>query len=249
MSLEMERINDDTIRVFMNLDELNDRGIKMLDLVQDHKRVEDFFYSVLDEVDAQHTFMSKGPVTFQVMPSGTGLEIYISRTDTTDNGSDADDFDIADAFQPDNSDKKDDVGGGKPDRMQQIAQDSLQPFKAEKDEDATKLDDAPGTDGDFFHGHGVIHFCLHLPNFEALIGLSKDLFLNGGRSDLYKYQNEYYLVLTFDNETVDGYEAEVQANIAREYGDQTSVNADVLSEYGNLIMGAAALETTRFYFK
>lgn len=251
MSLEMERINDDTIRVFMNLKELDDRGVNMLDLLQDHKRVEDFFYSVLDEVDEKHTFMSKGPVTFQVMPKGAGLEIYISRSKNGDDSNDADaTIDYDDSIQDDDMDDDDGPTGlWAPDRMQKIAKDSLRQFKHEKDDDTTKLDDTPGTDGDFFNGHSVVRFCLKLPNFEAMIELSRDLFLNGGRSDLYKYKGDYYLLLTFDSETVDGYQAEVQTNVAREYGEQTMVNADVLSEYGQLIMDSGALETTRFYFK
>lgn len=240
-AMEMERINKDTIRVVMTLDELNDRGIKMLDLVQDHKLIEDFFYSVLDEVDSTHTFVNNGPVTFQVMPNGGGLEIYISRTEQNDgDGNDEDSLTI-DMEGADSDAEK----GSRGDRFSQIARNSLSQFF-----------DAPGTangkadqlEKTFFGDQRLRSVVIALKQFDDLISLGKELYLNGGKSDLYKYQGTYYLVLTFDKDEVADFDAERQANIAAEYGDISPVGADVLSEYGQHLMTDSALEISRYYF-
>ena len=54
--MEMERINANTIRVMLGNDDLAQRGITVLDLLGNHKQIESFFYSILDEVDKDHTF-------------------------------------------------------------------------------------------------------------------------------------------------------------------------------------------------
>ena len=42
LSMEMERINENTIRVLVDSQDLEDRGIKILDLLSDHKQIQDF---------------------------------------------------------------------------------------------------------------------------------------------------------------------------------------------------------------
>ena len=80
----MERINENTIRVLISNDDLDARGITILDLLGDHQQIEDFFYSVLREVDTDHQFADNDSITFQVMPTGNGLELFISKNSTNE---------------------------------------------------------------------------------------------------------------------------------------------------------------------
>ncbi|MCW6652320.1 adaptor protein MecA [Aerococcaceae bacterium NML191292] len=77
--MEMERINDDLIKVLIGVQDLKERGVNFLDLIGDRKRIEHFFYSILEEVDAERHFQESDTVTFQVIPNAEGLELYISR--------------------------------------------------------------------------------------------------------------------------------------------------------------------------
>ena len=81
MHMEMKRINENTIRVLLNNEDLNERGITVLDLLNHNQQIEDFFYSILEEVDADHQFQDNDLVTFQVRPQQDGLELYITKTD------------------------------------------------------------------------------------------------------------------------------------------------------------------------
>ncbi|MDD7321582.1 MAG: adaptor protein MecA, partial [Limosilactobacillus mucosae] len=76
--MEMKRINENTIRVLLNNEDLNERGITVLDLLNHNQQIEDFFYSILEEVDADHQFQDNDLVTFQVRPQQDGLELYIT---------------------------------------------------------------------------------------------------------------------------------------------------------------------------
>ncbi|GAA0364974.1 adaptor protein MecA [Alkalibacterium iburiense] len=112
--MEIEHINEDTIRVTIENTDLEERGITFLDLLGNQKQIEKFFYSILEEVDIDEEFQESEAVTFQVMPNNNGLELFISKgTNFQENLPSLDDFNndspSIDNFNEDESDKSDDV--------------------------------------------------------------------------------------------------------------------------------------------
>ena len=77
--MEMEHINENTIRVLIKSEDLAARVITFLDLLGNHNEIENFFYSILEEVDIDEEFKGSEAVTFQVLPKGDGLELFISK--------------------------------------------------------------------------------------------------------------------------------------------------------------------------
>ena len=77
--MELEHINENTIRVLIKSEDLAARGITFLDLLGNHNEIENFFYSILEEVDIDEEFKGSEAVTFQVLPKGDGLELFISK--------------------------------------------------------------------------------------------------------------------------------------------------------------------------
>ncbi|MGX7131986.1 adaptor protein MecA [Enterococcus songbeiensis] len=77
--MEMEHINENTIRVMIKGEDLAARGITFLDLLGNQNEIENFFYSILEEVDIDEEFKGSDAVTFQVLPKGDGLELFISK--------------------------------------------------------------------------------------------------------------------------------------------------------------------------
>lgn len=90
--MEMEHINENTIRVLIGNEDLADRGITFLDLLGNHKEVENFFYSILEEVDVEDEFQGSEAVTFQVLPKSDGLELFISKNTAIDESSNFEEF-------------------------------------------------------------------------------------------------------------------------------------------------------------
>ncbi|WP_225046986.1 adaptor protein MecA [Lacticaseibacillus kribbianus] len=226
--MKMERINDNTIRVLLGNDDLADRGITVLDLLGNHKQIENFFYSILDEVDQDHSFSTDSAVTFQVMPSQSGLELLISRSQQDDDQADDDDDQDADAT---------DVS------VPDFIRDQLNQLDT-PDRDAQD-------EGSYIsvNDEGKEELVLQLQDFEAFIGLARVLRLEGASSDLYSYNDRYYLVLSFYPNHVTPEDAKDQIAVALEYGDKAAISSAVLSEYGKLLMPTSALETGRYYFK
>lgn len=77
--MEVEHVSENMIRVVLGSHDLEERGVTMLDLLGNRKQIEAFFYSILEEVDTDHTFTQDQTVTFQVVPKNNGLELLISK--------------------------------------------------------------------------------------------------------------------------------------------------------------------------
>ncbi|MHA8138141.1 adaptor protein MecA [Lactobacillaceae bacterium Scapto_B20] len=237
--MEMDRINDNTIRVLINNDDLSAHGITVLDLLGDHKQIEEFFYSILDEIDKDHQFQGDNDaLTFQVLPNKNGLELFISKADPND---------------PEKTKQTNDTVSDYI-RNQLKSNDLDMPPGIYDDNDTDDNYDDADNYSDFNNSranNSYIERIVEFNDFEDFISLSKRLRVDSGSSNLYSYNGKYYLELilfrNLDGSTDDLIENSIA--LAYEYGEKTNVTIEVLNEYGKRIMETSALELSRYYFK
>ena len=240
MHMEMKRINENTIRVLLNNEDLNERGITVLDLLNHNQQIEDFFYSILEEVDADHQFQDNDLVTFQVRPQQDGLELYITKTDPASlkKGTPAGQPPL-DQDQITNLIKKELVGR---DRQESHPDHNHENNVSAGDEPEAAIDN-PDIEK---------NVCvLRIDDFEDLVALAKSARDNiNAVSDLYRYRNNDYLLLTFiDDGSLSASQLKDQLALAYEYGQKTNLMPDVILEHGKPLMKQAALELVRTYFE
>lgn len=225
--MEMERINDNTIRVSIGNEDLEERGITFLDLLGNQKQIESFFYSILEEVDVDEQFQETDSVTFQVLPNQDGLELFISKNlpmDDLDNFESMDENVLGDSFS--NFLKEHISTHGKPN--EELI-----------DEEVDLIHNTENTQDVVFR----------LENFETMITLAKNIKLHNVLTYLYQFKDEYFLRVTFFVEETGEAQIKNDMSLIYEYAQGTSVTVDVLEEYGDSLMDLNALELTRYYFK
>lgn len=216
----MDRLNDNTIRVILSTDDLKERGVTVLDLLGNKKQIESFFYSILDEVDKDHVFTNNEPVTFQIMPNKEGLELLISKSDDSESTDSLPLNGLQGSVVNNNDDSK--IG------------------TEEYDSDTAPYLNDPDTPTKTI----IVEF----KDFEDYVQLADLLHLESGISNLWEYNNKYYLqLILFTDEMHEMTYSDVVALLS-EYSFKTKVTAAVLSEYGKEIMSKTALELTRYYF-
>lgn len=223
--MEMEHINENTIRVLIESADLEERGVTFLDLLGNHKQIENFFYSILEEVDVDEQFHESDAITFQVLPNGNGLELFISK-----GGPLNDQLDFSSASEDLNSDEF----------SQYIKKQMIQ--NAEKSDNKT----------DEYVSHTedeTKEIVLKFNEFEDMIELSKMMHLDNAVTNLFLYKDIYYLNLIFFIDELTERSADEEIALALEFADKTSVTQWILEEHGKLIMEKNALELTRHYFK
>ena len=223
--MEIEHINDDTIRVRIETADLEARGYTFLDLLGNQKHIETFFYSILEEVDIDEEFQESDAVTFQIMPNRNGLELFISKNiemhdDLFSN------MDLNDYEEP-QSDKE------------------FQPFEKNKTfkKSEEKANEAKKNDSD---NHKMM---IEFKTFEEIIELAQFFQIETGFSSLYQFNEKYYLELSFLNDEFSLRTPQEEKAIVLEFGVESQLSADVLIEHGKLIIEDVALETVHHYFK
>ncbi|MEY8441962.1 adaptor protein MecA [Lactobacillaceae bacterium 24-114] len=222
--MEMERINENTIKVIVNSEDLEERGIRILDLLSDHRQIQDFFYSILKEVDSGHQFQDNDSVTFQVMPTSDGLELFISKNDPFNGNGDQTDA-ITDYIR------------------QNIAR---RQNNDTNDEEQTNSEDYLFSQAEPMTKLVVVSF----DDFEDVIGFANVAEDSNMVSELYKYKGKYYLTLQYliTDENTDE-EIKNQIALAYEYGNKTNLASDFLAEHSKKLMDISALHLIRHYFK
>lgn len=220
--MEMERINEDTIRVVIDNEDLEERGITFLDLLGNRNQIESFFYSILEEVDVDDNFHESDAITFQVLPKGNGLELFISKdgplNEQLDLSAASEEFDSTNLSHH----IRKQLAGNSDDEIDSYLKD---PQKETKEK------------------------IYVLEQFEDLISLSKRLYLENAISNLYYYNSKYYVQIIFFVDEIGDGNTDKEEAIALEFAKKTSITGFVLEEHGKLLMEKSALELTRFYFK
>lgn len=251
--MEMEKINDNTIRVLLENEDLTERGITVLDLLGNQSEIESFFFSILDEVDKDHEFRSNEAVTFQLMPNRNGLELLITKSNSGQGGKDARTGDTGAEKQ----DSDDDVGSG--DVFTSELADYIRGQLEEKDanesagrhgDDAAPVED----DGDGVSGYlnmndsSQKHYLVNFVDFENFIGFAAAFPYDNVVSNLYAYNGQYFLELVFFGTEMNQSQIKDALSLAYEYGDSVNFSVDVVRERGRLIMEDAAIEIARYHF-
>ncbi|ERL66158.1 adaptor protein MecA [Schleiferilactobacillus shenzhenensis] len=236
--MEMERINNDTIRVILGSDDLAERGVTVLDLLGNRKQIERFFYSILEEVDKDHTFVSNDAVTFQVMPNKNGLELLISKGDRDDDDEQQPHATPvrhrqAAAQRPDDEDVSEFVK-----RQLGGYDDSSEPSQAE----------SGGTSRQRF-GNKMVTKVLAFDDFEDIVALADVLSDDELDVDLYSYKHKYYLVFSLPDQDLLDMTREDYLAVANEYGQEVqNVTPELLSEHGKKLMTKSALHQVAHFF-
>ena len=220
--MEMERINDDTILVRIENEDLQERGTSVSELLANPTEIEEFFHSILVEMDVIDQFEDSEGMSFQVMPNPEGIELYVTKyVEKKDIEADSERFvrNIVDTIQHSLGHRM-----GKPKKEKKVE------APVEKEKTLEPLD-----------------CTVFFDSFEDFIQLAKMYPYNVQKSSLYRYSNYYFLHVYQD---VIG-EEEFTADLAllREFGEFSRVSWEVVQEYGEVMIKEKAIETAKKYFK
>lgn len=235
--MEIEYINEDTIRVRIKNTDLEDRGFTFLDLLGDQQQIEEFFYKILEEVDLDNQFKDSEAVTFQVMPNPTGLELLISKdSEVHENMIENVDFaNFEDLFLEQELEEIE--------KIEEI--ETHEKMREAKEEEILK-----GKENIEFESEEVTkEIVIEFNNFEQIIQLAQTLKILDGFSSLYQLNEKYYIDFYLVREDFSFRSLEENIAIILEYGRKSRLTSDVLSEHGDLLIEDDALDSIYYYFK
>ena len=220
--MEMERINDDTILVRIENEDLQERGTSVSELLANPTEIEEFFHSILVEMDVIDQFEDSEGMSFQVMPNPEGIELYVTKyVEKKDIEADSERFvrNLVDTIQHSLGHRM-----GKPKKEKKVE------APIEKEKTLEPLD-----------------CTVFFDSFEDFVQLAKMYPYNVQKSSLYRYSNYYFLHV--NQEVIGGEDFTADLALLREFGEFSRVSWEVVQEYGEVMIKEKAIETAKKYFK
>ena len=244
--MEMEHINENTIRVLIQGEDLVARGITFIDLLGNHQEIESFFYSILEEVDVEEQFIGSEAVTFQVLPKGDGLELIISKNLSPDEMTPYEIF--TDQFTDDEL-LSIFTEAEEAQHQEEAVEELLSALNTKQDNDKEvgkrkakkkKIEEKiPEV---------ARKYVFALMNFEAAIYIAASVILDDAQTSLYMLKDHYYLSVRFTDDLSETLIKNSVAHIS-EFARLVEITEEVLFEHGQAIMSEDALGTINKYFE
>ncbi|HZH59544.1 MAG TPA: adaptor protein MecA [Metabacillus sp.] len=222
--MEIERINENTVKFYISYLDIEERGFDRDEIWYNRDRSEELFWEMMDEVHEEEEFMVEGPLWIQVQALDKGLEVIVTKAQVSKDGQ---------KLELPISDEK----------LKELPVDEN--IESLLDQHFNKSSDSQ--DDHMEDMEQQLQFVLKFNDLEHIISLSKYSLLNGMTNHLYTLDQQYYLYIEFEDEVSDE-EIENTLSILLEYGQESRVTIHRLEEYGKVISKDHALTVIRKHF-
>jgi len=201
------------------------RGFDREEIWYNRERGEELFWEIMDEAHHEEEFPMEGPLWIQVQALEKGLEILVTKTQLSKDGSKLE--------LPINEDKQIDLPLDE-------KFESMIGEMSYRTRDKVKRLPQPEEDEE-------LTFLIGFEDFEDVIQLSHDFDEESLSTSLYHFDDCYFLYVIFKDDS-DEEHLDNQLSVLLEYGFETDLTIHRIEEYGKLILKDKALQTLRSHF-
>lgn len=214
--MDIERVNDTTIKFFITYKDIEDRGFDRDEIWYNRERGEELFFEMMNEASDNDEFELDGPLWIQVHALDKGLEIVVTRGQ---------------------------VSGGNVKLEIPVSQD-----KENGEQDVVDLMAGNGEEDELDHSNEPLEIVIGFQDFEDVISLSHNFFINDLHNELYHFEGTYYLHVLFNDENYNEDQQDDMLSQMLEYGFESDISIYRIMEYGKEIVTTNALPVIRASF-
>ena len=240
--MKMKQISDSTIKITIQLEDLEERGMEIVDFLVPQEKTEEFFYAILDELEMPESFLDSGMLSFRVTPKPDKLDVFVTKSKIDqqldfDDLSELPDMEELSHMTPDEFIKTlektiSDKTKGDAEAIHHLEQEELRDNQENKE-----VSELPASQ--------YIYFILHFSTLQQVVDFAKTVTYSVDTSELYKMESDYYLTVLVDTEHQPSQYPTWLLAIIREYADDSEVTRAVLQEHGHLLMVSGAIENLK----
>ncbi len=217
--MEIERINENTVKFFLSYMDIEERGFTREEVWYNRDKSEELFWEMMDEVNDEAEFEVEGPLWIQVHAMSGGIEVTVTRAQVSEDG------------EPTESP----FGVDDPKKLFQQHNEMF-----DNDESETSA----MSNGPFEWTDNMFVF----NEFDDLIPLAARATGYAAKTSLYSFEGNYYIYLEYDDETMEDARKSDLYSVLSEFGVPSNMTIHRLEEYGNLVMDTDVFSTIQTYF-
>ncbi|MDF2534960.1 MAG: mecA [Bacillales bacterium] len=221
--MDIERIDDNTVKFFITVQDIEKRGFSFEELWSDRQIGEKFMWELLEEVQEMEDIQFEHGIKVQVNITMNGLEFIVSNR-----------FENNEPLSFMHYTGKDGKPAGKPIPIKSLLENLIKHSEEVDNEEKTVVDTP-----------SVYAF----ESFEDVIGLFKNAAMDFKSSKLFSYENRYYLSIDLDLDDIDMDKKTAIGLFLEEYAKVSSISNHFLNDYGKEIIPENVYSTINQYFK
>lgn len=223
--MDIERINEYTVKFYISYVDIEERGFDREEIWSNRDRSEELFWEMMDEIHQEEEFTVEGPLWIQVQAMEKGIEVVVTKAQLSRDGNK---YEL-----PIPEDKLKDFPVDE--KIESLLDQHFNTSSID-DEDVFEID------GDDFH------FLIGFLDFEDVVSLSHRIELGGLNNRLFSFEGRYFLFVEFTDEEYSEEELDNMLSILLEYGQESQLTVHRLEEYGHEIIKEHALAVIAKHF-
>ncbi|MGX7776150.1 adaptor protein MecA [Streptococcus pluranimalium] len=245
--MEMKQISETTLKITISMEDLEERGMELKDFLIPQEKTEEFFYSVMDELDLPDNFKNSGMLSFRVTPKKDRLDVFVTKSeiDKDLNFDDLAAFGDVSQMSPDEFfktleksmlEKGDTEAHEKLKQMEEIVESAMT-------EQTSEADLADESTEDNAEQDSYTHYVLQFPMLKDAVAFSKAIDFDIEASELYKFNGSYYITILVSLENKPAYYADLVHARLLEHSRAGQKTRAYLQEHGvRLLEGYAVAD-------
>ena len=229
--MEMKQISETTLKITISMEDLEERGMELKDFLIPQEKTEEFFYSVMDELDLPNNFKDSGMLSFRVTPRKDRIDVFVTKSEIN---KDINFEDLA-AF--------DDVSNMSPEEFfKTLEQTMLSKGDTEAHEKLGKVEEMMEGAVEDVNPSDYVHYVLDFPSLEATVAFAKAIDFPVEASELYKMDGAYYMTVLIDLQNHPSYYANLMYARMLEYAGAGTKTRAYLQEHAVELLTDDAVE-------
>ena len=230
--MEMKQISETTLKITISMEDLEERGMELKDFLIPQEKTEEFFYSVMDELDLPDNFKDSGMLSFRVTPRKDRIDVFVTKSEINKeiNFEDLAAFDDVSNMSPEEFfktleqtmlSKGDTEAHEKLGKIEEMMESAVEEVLTEQAQTEPSEDDINPSD--------YVHYVFDFQTLEAVVAFAKAIDFPVEASELYKDGGLYHMTILLDLQNHPSYYANLM--------------------YARLLEYASTGTKTRAYFK
>lgn len=233
--MEMKQISETTLKITISMEDLEERGMELKDFLIPQEKTEEFFYSVMDELDLPDNFKDSGMLSFRVTPRKDRIDVFVTKSEINKeiNFEDLAAFDDVSNMSPEEFfktleqtmlSKGDTEAHEKLGKIEEMMESAVEEVLTEQAQTEPSEDDINPSD--------YVHYVFDFQTLEAVVAFAKAIDFPVEASELYKDGGLYHMTILLDLQNHPSYYANLMYARLLEYASAGTKTRAYLQEHG-----------------
>lgn len=233
--MEMKQISETTLKITISMEDLEERGMELKDFLIPQEKTEEFFYSVMDELDLPDNFKDSGMLSFRVTPRKDRIDVFVTKSEINKeiNFEDLAAFDDVSNMSPEEFfktleqtmlSKGDTEAHEKLGKIEEMMESAVEEVLTEQAQTEPSEDDINPSD--------YVHYVFDFQALEAVVAFAKAIDFPVEASELYKDGGLYHMTILLDLQNHPSYYANLMYARLLEYASTGTKTRAYLQEHG-----------------